>query len=77
MGAQQFSMMAIKPSCRKADLPKTRDNNMITRKLVQTEINFALGKNGAYLPSSLGSRLIGVCRQAFRQAGSEMKIFAV
>ena len=28
------------------------------------EINFALGKNGGYIPSSLGGRLISVGRQA-------------
>ena len=28
------------------------------------EINFVLGKNGGYMPSSLGSRLIVVVRQA-------------
>ena len=33
VGAQQFSMATIKPSCRKADLPETRDNDMITRKV--------------------------------------------
>ena len=37
------------------------------------EINFALGKNGGYIPSSLGSRSISVGRQA----GSETKIFAI
>ena len=31
---------------------------------MQTEINFHLGKNGGYMPSSLGSRLISVGRQA-------------
>ena len=31
MGAQQFSMVAMQPSCRKADLPETRDNDTITR----------------------------------------------
>ena len=33
MCAQQFSMAAIKPSCKKADLPETRDNDTITRKV--------------------------------------------
>ena len=32
-GAQQFSMAAIQPSCRKVNLPKTRDNDMKTRKV--------------------------------------------
>ena len=31
--AQQFSMAAIQPSCRKANLPETRDDDMITRKV--------------------------------------------
>ena len=33
IGTQQFSMAAINPSCRKADLPEMRDNDMITRKV--------------------------------------------
>ena len=33
MDAQKFSMAAIQPSCRKADLPEMRDNDMITRKV--------------------------------------------
>ena len=37
------------------------------------EINLALGKNGGYIPSSLGGRLISVSRQA----GSETKNFAI
>ena len=31
------------------------------------EINFALGKNGGYIPSSLGGRSISVERQAVRR----------
>ena len=31
MGAQQFSMAAIQPSCRKASLQETRDSGTITR----------------------------------------------
>ena len=34
---------------------------------MRTEINFAVGKNGGYIPSSLGSRLINVGRQEGRQ----------
>ena len=30
---QQFLMTAIQPSCRKSDLPETRDNDTITRKV--------------------------------------------
>ena len=33
VGAQQFSMVAIQPLCRKADLPEKRDNDTITRKV--------------------------------------------
>ena len=33
MDAQQFSMAAIYPSYRKADLPETRDNDTKTRKV--------------------------------------------
>ena len=38
----------------------------MTRKqerFVQTEINIALGKNGGYMPGSLGDRSISVGRQ--------------
>ena len=31
------------------------------------EINFVLGKNESYMPSSLGNRLINCCGQAGRQ----------
>ena len=31
---------------------------------MQTEINFVLGKNGGYMPSSLGDRSFIVVRQA-------------
>ena len=33
MGSQKFSMASIQPSCRKADLPDTRDTDTITRKV--------------------------------------------
>ena len=39
------------------------DNDMITRKFMWIEINFTLGKNGGYMPISLGGRLISVGRQ--------------
>ena len=42
-------------------------------RFVRTEIKIVLGKNGGYMPSSLGVRLISVGRQA----GSETKIFAI
>ena len=34
---------------------------------MRMEINFALGKNGGYIPNSLGGRSISVGRQAVRQ----------
>ena len=55
------------PSCREADLPEMRDNDTITRRFMRTEISFALGKNGGYIPSSLGGRWISVGRLAVRQ----------
>ena len=33
----------------------------------RNKINFALGKNGGYMPSSLGSRLITVGKQAVNE----------
>ena len=44
VGAQQFSMATIKPSCRKADLPEMRDNDMITRKVHADENKLCPGK---------------------------------
>ena len=42
------------------------------------EINFALAKNGGYMPSSLGGRsIISVGRQWVSKSVSEMKIFAI
>ena len=69
VGAQQFSMVARKPSCRKADLPEMRDNDTITRNVRADGNKLRPGKNEGYIPSSLGSRLISVSRQA----GSETK----
>ena len=40
---------------------------MITRKVHADGNNFALGKNGGYIFSSLGGRLISVGREAVRQ----------
>ena len=33
MGTQKFSMVAVQPSCRKADLPEMRDNDTRPRKV--------------------------------------------
>ena len=38
---------------------------------MRTEISFVLGKNGGYIPSSLGDRLISVGRQAGMQVGRQ------
>ena len=73
MCAQQFSMATIWPSCRKADLPDTRDNIRITRKVDAYKNKLCLGKNGGYMPSNLGGRLISMGRQAV----SEMKYFVI
>ena len=42
-------------------------------RFVQTEINFALGKKGGYMPSSLGGRLIS----ADRQRVNKIKLFVI
>ena len=42
---------------------------------MRTEINFALGKGGGYMNSSLGGRLISVGRQVMSERVSETKIF--
>ena len=63
MGVQQFSMAAIQLSHRKADLPEMRNNDMKTRKVHVDRNKLNPGKNGDYMPSSLGSRSVG------RQAG--------
>ena len=51
----------------KADLPDTRDNAIITRKVHADGNKLCLGKNGGYIPSSLGGSSISVCRQTVRQ----------
>ena len=54
MGAQNFKWWLYSHHVRrKANLPETRDNDTITRKCIRKEINFALRKNGGYIPSSL------------------------
>ena len=40
----QFSMVVIQPSCRKADLPETKDNDTITRKVCADGNKLCLGK---------------------------------
>ena len=44
MGTQQFSMAVIQPSCRKAYLPETIDNDTITRKVCADGNKFCPGK---------------------------------
>ena len=46
-----------------ANLQKMKVNATKYERFVQTEINFVLGKNGGYMPSSLGGRSILVVRQ--------------
>ena len=61
MGAQQFSVVAIQPSCRKADLPEMRDNDMITRKVCADGNKLCPGKEWR-----LCMRSISVGRQVVR-----------
>ena len=68
VGTQQFLMVAIYPSCRKADLPETRDNNTVTRRYVWVEINFAIERMEAiYSVVQVVGRLVWAGRQAVRQ----------
>ena len=64
MGIQQFAMAAIQPSCRKANLPETRDNDTITKKVCADGNKLCTGKNEGYISSSLGGRSISLGRQA-------------
>ena len=50
----------------KANLHKMKVNFIKIRKVRVDGINFALGKNGGHIPSSLGGRLIVVVRKAGR-----------
>ena len=43
-----------------------RNNDTITRKVRADGNNLAVGKNGGYIPNSLGGRSISVGRQAVR-----------
>ena len=74
MGAQQFSMAAILPSCRKADLPEMRYNNTKTKSFMRTEINFALGRMGAICSIV---KVVGQLVRAGSEWVSEMKIFTI
>ena len=47
-----------------ADLQKTKVNAIKLTKVHADRINSLLGKNGGYMPSSLGSRSFIVVRQA-------------
>ena len=47
-----------------ADLQKTKVNTIKMKRFMRMEINFILGKNGGYIPSSLGGRSFIVVRQA-------------
>ena len=63
MGGQQFSMAAIEPSCRKPTYQRQEMMTQQQERFVRTKINFALGRNGGYMPSSLGGRSISVGKQ--------------
>ena len=68
MGAQQFLMAAIQPSCRKSDFPEMRNNNMIIRKVPADGTKLCPAKEWRlYILSSLGSWAISMCRQADSQ----------
>ena len=53
----------------KSRLIEMRDNNTIASKVRVDGNKLCLGKNGGYIPSSLGGRSISVGRQGGRQAG--------
>ena len=74
--AQQFSMVAIQPSCRKANLPETKDNDMITRQVCAYGNKLCPWKEWRLFTQQF-RRQIDQCGQAGRQAGSETKIFAI
>ena len=44
MGTQPFSMATIQPSCRKAELPETRDNDAIAGKVHADGNKLCLGR---------------------------------
>ena len=61
VGVQQLSMASI--YSHHAEKLTYQRPEIMTReqeRFVRTEINFALGKNGGYIPSSLGGRSISV-----------------
>ena len=56
MDAQQFLMAAMEPSCRQSDLPKMRENNMITGKVHADRNKLCPGKEWklqVHMPSIL------------------------
>ena len=75
MSAQEFSMAAIQPSCRKADLPETRDNDIITKKVHVDGNKLGFGKEWR-LYTQYVVQVVGQLVWAGRQAGSPLnKIF--
>ena len=50
------------PSCRKVELPEMRNNDTKTIKVHEDGNKFYLGKNGGYIPNSLGGRSISLGR---------------
>ena len=72
VGARQFSMVAIQPSCRKADIPETRDNDKITRKICADGKKLCPGKEWRLYTQQFRQQ-VDQCGQA----SSETKIFVI
>ena len=72
MGAQQISMVAIQPSCRKADLPEMRDNHTITRNIRADGNKLCPGREWRLYTQQF-RRQVDQCGQA----GSQTKIFVI
>ena len=66
MGTQQFSMVTTQPSCRKVDLPETRDNNTITRKVRVDRNKLCPGKEWRIYTQQFRQQ-VNQCGQAGRQ----------
>ena len=56
---------------KKADLRETKANATKQERLIQTEVNFVLRKNGGHNPSGLASRLIAVVSEWVNEWVSE------
>ena len=72
VGAQQFAIAAPQlSSCRKADLPEMKDNDMITRKVRADKNEPYAGKERMEAIICLVGQAIGTIVWAGRQASSE------